>query len=76
MKFKAVPLLIVAGAVFAGYMVWKRQKAADTTTATDMPASAAGFGAWFENLFGTPGAATAPATTPPAETATAADNGT
>lgn len=76
MKFKPVPMLIVAAAIAAGYMVWKRQKAANTTTEGDTPAAAQGFGAIFESLFGGPGAATAPATSPASETATAADNGT
>lgn len=73
MKFKPVPMLILAGAVLAAYMVWKRQK--DGASSTEA-APAQGFGELFAGLFGGPGAATAPAATPAPETATAADNGT
>lgn len=74
MSFKPVPLLILAGAAVAAYMVWKRQKAANTTTESDTPAAAQGFDAWFNSFFGGAGASTAPSTAP--ETGTATDNGT
>lgn len=76
MKLSPVQLLIVAGAVFAGYMVWKRQKAANTTTESDTPAAAEGLGAWFNDFLGGAGAATAPAPTPAPATGTTTDNGT
>lgn len=76
MKFKLVPVLIVAGALAAGFMVYRRQQAGASSTEGDAPDAAQGFSALFSSMFGGAGAATAPATNPAPANGTATDNGT
>ena len=73
MKFRPIPMLILAGALVAGYMVWRKSQPATTEGSA---AVGDGFGSWFEGLFGNVAAGS---TTPPAPApapAVAADNGT
>ncbi len=79
MKGKIIPLLILAGAGLAGYLVWKRSQApaTDGSAAVDAGAVSGGFMSDFFAKFGLVApAAPAPAPVPAPAPATAADNGT
>lgn len=74
MKFRPIPMLILAGAAVAAYLVWRKSQPASTEGSAAVGGD--GFGAWFENLFGNVAAgSTTPAAPAPAP-AVAADNGT
>ena len=75
MKFKPVPMRILAAALFAGYQVWKRQQ---TTTEGEAATSVGqSFADLFGKLFGNVAEAAPPPPAAPAPApTTAADNGT